>query len=481
MLFAVLALAGLDFTMIQNGYLSDTVLKQISDASIFAHSHDPETTGSIPLSIPDLIVRICAPFMGPLSGLIPTLIALVSIAGTAVLCIRTKQQGHESLLTVPWMGLLSATILFNPVMLWVATTAGNHALGIFIFSWLGLIMSRLCREHSISDYLKFGLLSVFLEFCDPMATVLGISMIPWIGFARPRGETKNPTALMLILLLPMTFGAISIGYLNLTMLGRISPLVGGFSHDDRTSFPSIHGLTENIDHPGAAFIATVLGLAMFFPTLALCFNEIKNEDRRPLAIIIMTLITAPVICLASNMNFTMTSLLGYWIAPLIILIRNTETRQYSRLVRYQGASLAMSWMVVFSASLTTENTWMDALTHSQNGRPPAARQTARWIEAHGLPTEMDPQSSYRVIGWLNNAKLIRIPETVAGGDSKYENQRSAILTMPDTENSAADHLNADNPSVWITGRRNDRLEYHNGPYRIWRPENTGENQKGTGQ
>lgn len=480
MLFAVLALAGLDFTLIRNGYLSDTVLKQISDASVFAHTHDPEITDSILLSIPDLIIRIFAPFMGPLSGLIPTLIALVSIAGTTVLCVKKKNKEQKSALTIPWMGLLATTILFNPVMLWVASTSGSHALGIFIFSWLGLILSKLYREQSMSDYLKFGLLSVFLEFCDPMATVLGISMIPWIVFARPPGETKNPTALMLILMLPMTFAAISIGYLNLTILGQISPLIDSFSHGNETSFPSIHGLTETINQPRTAFIATVLGLAIFFPTIILCFNQVEDKNRRPLAIIIMTLITAPIICLASRIDFKMTSLLGYWIAPLIVLIRNSSVRQYSKLMLYQSASLAISWMIVFSVSITNENIWLNALIHAQGIKPSAARQTARWIEAHMIPTEIDPQTDYQVIGWLNNAKLIRIYKTATGKDSKYEQKRSKIPALPNIKTSAVYHLNTNNSSIWNERRKNDRLEYQNGPYEIWAPDNTSTNKKGVG-
>jgi hypothetical protein len=470
--WSVVLFGAVAFMLLHDGYLSDLVLREVSDHIVRSggDAHADLILGSIPYDLPTVIYDVVAWAFGQQHEIVPVLMAVVSTAGLIWLAATPAETMSARRPPLLWTALFAAAIALNPIVLWVATASGGHALGVLIFAWLCSNLTQVAERQDPGSYLKFGLAAALFIMTDPTAIIMCIAMIPWIILTKPRLQTvQQPVAYYLVTYTPIAMTALSVCYLNWAGISRFSPFITPLDAGHGQDLPwdrvlSATGLADRLD---IVPVFRIAGVA-FFPVLVLTRPFGTVAEKRAFAVVLLTIFTAPVIAALGGVPYHVLDYLPYLTGPLVMIARQTAPAHRMTTLGVQIASVAFGWMLLSIPGAALPNGWMQAVTGTKITGHADEEAIAKWITQHPDAITVDPTTDYRIIALTGRDDNLVMPNGIADHATDIRFVSHEVLTMrPDTDQGEIDRLNALKPTIWALGMPGYKLAYERGPYRIW--------------
>ncbi|WP_157684791.1 glycosyltransferase family 39 protein [Komagataeibacter europaeus] len=471
-LWAVALFSAVAFMLLHNQYLSDIILREVSD-HIVRSGGDTRADlilGNLPYDLPTAIYDLTARIFGRMHEVVPIITAIISTAGLIWLAATPADERPEQRPGLLWTGLFVAAIALNPIVLWVATATGGHALAVLIFAYLCSTLTQIAERQDPGAYLKFGLAAMLFIMTDPTAIIMCIAMIPWIILTKPRNETvQQPFAYYLVTFTPVAMTALSVCYLNWAGIDRVSPFITSLNADHGQDFIWDHalnatGLAERLDIVPIFMIAAVA----FFPVLVLSRPFDTAPDKRAFAVVLLTIFTAPAIAALGGTPYHVLDYLPYLTGPLVMIARQTAPNHRMTTLGIQIASVALGWMLLSVPGEALSNGWMQAVTGTKIAGHADEEAIAKWIAKRHDTIIVDPTTDYRVIALTGRSDNLVMPVNVTNQTTDLRSISHDVLTMnPDTDQGEIDRLNALKPTIWAFGMPGYKLAFERGIYRIW--------------
>lgn len=466
-LFVFIWLGAATFILIQNGYVNDTLLKEIGTYLIFStHDSAIQMTGFLPINLPMLGYRIIGPFFGSFHAIIPYTMGIISIA----LFIWLTGSALIRHLGVAGTLLFTVCLCLNPIILWAATANGGKILSLLPFYGMCVFLCRIHDRHDLDSYMKFGLSTVLFLLSDSSSIFISIALLPWLCLAGQRSLIiKNPLTYYLATLTPiiMTIGALI--YLNWTALGRFSPFIVPISHNAGHDFSWNSTLLQaSFSYRIKQTVLFFFYMTLFFPALIVFLILSGRKLYLPWLAILLTLGLSPLIVMICNLPYHPLDYLPYSIAPLLILAQRIPSEKRLLLLATQMFSVALGWIILAQPGWVSEGGWTDALLGKKLDLYHDEIQIGKWIAQQKQTVLLDPLAQYRVVAFSGDTRRLVFPQNGDGMIVKWLPPSDYLLvSMSDTKEGPADRIRHTHPTVWALGLPHNHLAHEEGAYRIW--------------
>ncbi|WP_406586884.1 hypothetical protein [Asaia lannensis] len=454
------------FTLLKNGYLSDIVLRQISDHVIRSRVNAEQTLDTMPYAIPSLIYDAAAWAFGSIHEIVPILTAILASGGLVWLAANPAASRRSPL----WTGLFTATLVLNPILLWTATATGGRALAVLIFAYMCCALLQIAERHDLGGYLKFGLASSLFILTDPTAIVLCVAMIPWIVLTAASDRTeRHPVAYYLVTFAPIAMATLSVCYLNWAELGHFSPFITPLNAGNGQDFTwdaALHaaGVTDRLDIVPIFMIMTLL----FFPVLILVRPLEACPARRAFVVALLTVVTIPIIVSLAAIPYHVLDYLPYLAGPLIIVALRTSTRHRTAVLGIQIASIPLGWTLLAVPGSSLPEGWAQAMTGKGIAGHSDDKAIAAWIVNNKKYIALDPITDYRVVALVGRSDDFVMPvDFVSQTTAVQPDARAILTTRPNSAQGETDRINGQAPMMWSAGMPGYKLAFERGIYRVW--------------
>ncbi|CAP57470.1 hypothetical protein [Gluconacetobacter diazotrophicus] len=458
------------FTLLQEGYVSDSVLREISTYLVFStHATAARDLGFLPISLPVLGYGALAPLLGPLHPVLPYVLGVV---GTALLVLAAvpsiqRQIGRAGTL------LMVVCVALNPIVLWFATAGGGKSIALFLFYGMCVFLCRIHDRHDLNAYVKFAFCGVGFLLADPTATPVCLAMLPWIPFAaRPAFVVTQPLAFYLITCTPVAMTLCALVYLNWSVFGYVAPFVTPLNGGPGQDFPWNRVLpTAGLSYRMAELLRFLLYAVVFFPSVVMFSGLARASRDMPYLAIVLSLVTAPFLVLVCGLPYHPLDYLPYLAAPLLVLAQRVTPSRRIALLGVQILSVGVGWGALALPGWSSGHGWTEAL----GGTPVALyrdeMKVGQWITQRDRTTLLDPLAHYRVIAFCGHVGKLVFPPGDAGAiQGRLPAADHLLVTPPDSsdaQDAQVDRISQSHPDLWADGLPHYSLALEQGAYRIW--------------
>jgi hypothetical protein len=188
-----------------------------------------------------------------------------------------------------WVALLCTLLLCaNPLFLRALAAGPGRLLLILAFWMMGEGLHRFRAEGNAPDAALVGIGLMLMVWAHPAGLILAFAALPFLALAAPGDMLeKGTTGLFLLLLFPLGFTLLSLGYLNWLFVGDAWGAIGAAAAGFNAG-----GTTAPLSFPAIALILTLYALVS---TPVAVFLAVRNRRRSLITLPLLSLVGTAII------------------------------------------------------------------------------------------------------------------------------------------------------------------------------------------
>jgi len=210
--FALLAMVQL--SLLQHDYVALEALRQWADVMMVWQAEEVARNTMVllfpPIPYGVLVALHAIPLLGgPSTPYLLDNVAVAAVVGTLAGSVYRRSQ------SIPWSLLLGALVLFNPLVVWIATSGEGHGVLFGAYYLLSAAILRLKLVPDVRTQIGLSAALVFLALCDIRFLFIVVALIPMIAvMGEPGTIEKSAGAYYFVALFAPVAVLLSHAYLN---------------------------------------------------------------------------------------------------------------------------------------------------------------------------------------------------------------------------------------------------------------------------